>query len=125
MAQRLQKRESCVVAYQEAYRGYCWPVNGLTGMKLAPFQLLAAEGRTLLDRDHLGHMQTLARLATVSERFIATEHPVLETNRSESVKVRGEWWDKKQRRVWKELLSRFANLSRFKMVSRPCVSSLL
>ena len=95
LAQRLQQRESCVIAYQEAYRRYCWPVNGLTGVKLAPFQLLAAEGRTLLDRDHLWHMQTLARLATVSERFIATEHQVLETSRSENVKALGDWWDKK------------------------------
>ncbi|WP_395145171.1 hypothetical protein [Armatimonas sp.] len=36
-----------------------------------------------------------ARLAAVSERFIATEHHLLEPNRSESVKALGDWWDKK------------------------------
>ena len=95
LAQRLQERESCVAAYQEAYRRYCWPVDGLAGVKLAPFQLLAAEGRTLLDRDHLWHVQTLARLARVSVRFIATEHYVLKTDSSENVKALEEWWDKK------------------------------
>ncbi|MET9310367.1 hypothetical protein ABZX12_00930 [Kribbella sp. NPDC003505] len=26
-----------------AYRRYCWPTDGLDGVRLAPFQLLASE----------------------------------------------------------------------------------
>jgi hypothetical protein len=37
-------RESNVVKFIDAYRRYCWPVTGLDGLKLAPFQLLATEG---------------------------------------------------------------------------------
>ena len=95
LAQRLQSRESCVLAYQEAYGRYCWPVDGLEGVKLAPFQLLAAEGRTLLERDHLWHMQTLARLAEISPRFLATQYRVVETDDEAQVTALGQWWDKK------------------------------
>ncbi|WP_309715256.1 polynucleotide kinase-phosphatase [Armatimonas sp.] len=95
LAQRLRERETQLAAYQEAYRRYCWPVSGLEGVKLAPFQLLAAEGRTLLEHDHLWHMQTLARLAAVSGRFIATEFRALSPSDPSQVKELSQWWDKK------------------------------
>ncbi|MBB6049268.1 polynucleotide kinase-phosphatase [Armatimonas rosea] len=95
LAQRLQERESCVGAYQEAYGRYCWSVSGLSGVKLAPFQILAVEGRTLLEQDHLWHMQTLARLAAVSERFVATQYQLVQADNAEQVKELSAWWDKK------------------------------
>ena len=32
-------------AFTAAYRRYCWPTDGLDGVRLAPFQVLAARGR--------------------------------------------------------------------------------
>ena len=31
--------------YVDAYRHYCWPVRSVADLKLAPFHLLASEGR--------------------------------------------------------------------------------
>jgi hypothetical protein len=31
-------------AFTDAYRRYCWPTDGLTGVHIAPFQLLATDG---------------------------------------------------------------------------------
>ena len=45
-----------------AYRQYCWPVESLTDLKLAPFHLLATEGHVHTDKDHRWHMETLAEV---------------------------------------------------------------
>lgn len=95
LAQRLQESAAGVAAYQLAYGRYCWPVDGLDGVRIAPFQILAAEGRTLLDYDHLWHMEQLARLAKVSERFIATQHRLVNTQNKNQVKELGLWWNEK------------------------------
>ena len=39
--------------YVEAYRRYCWPVNSVNDLKLAPFHILATEGRVHVDKDHV------------------------------------------------------------------------
>ena len=53
-------REGNVGRFVAAYRHYCWPVDSLTDLKLAPFHLLATEGRVHADKDHAWHMETLA-----------------------------------------------------------------
>lgn len=63
LLQRIEARRAAVERYTEAYRRYCWPVDGQEGLRLAPFHLLASEGRVHTDQDHLWHMQTLAELA--------------------------------------------------------------
>ena len=47
----------------EAYRRYSWNVRDVDDLALAPFQLLAGEGRSYVDRDHLWHMTTVGRFA--------------------------------------------------------------
>ena len=41
---------------------YCWIVHSLADLKLAPFHLLASEGAVHTAKDHLWHMETLARI---------------------------------------------------------------
>ncbi|MBE0544359.1 MAG: polynucleotide kinase-phosphatase [Verrucomicrobia bacterium] len=55
-------RRQMVSDYIEVYRRYCWPVNSVNDLKLAPFHLLATEGKVHTDKPHDWHMQTLARL---------------------------------------------------------------
>ena len=45
---------------RRAYRRYCWPVDSLADLKLAPFHLLATEGHVHTEQDHPWHMETLA-----------------------------------------------------------------
>ena len=57
-------------AFTDAYRRYCWTTNGLDGVRIAPFQLLATEGKTYHDRDHLWHMSSLSRLAVADPELV-------------------------------------------------------
>jgi protein phosphatase len=58
--------------YVDAYRRYCWPVSSVADLRLAPFHLLASEGKVHVDKDHAWHMQMLARLADGGGPLMAT-----------------------------------------------------
>ena len=50
--------------YCDAYARYCWPVDSIDDLRLAPFHLLASEHAVHIDRDHDWHMQAAKRLCT-------------------------------------------------------------
>ena len=53
-----------------AYRRYCWPVASVSDLKLAPFHLLATEGKVHADKPHDWHMQTPRKIR--SKRTVAS-----------------------------------------------------
>ncbi|CAM5595605.1 hypothetical protein SGLAM104S_07857 [Streptomyces glaucescens] len=44
---RQRERAADAAAFTAAYRRYCWTTEGLDGVRLAPFQILAVRGRSL------------------------------------------------------------------------------
>lgn len=79
--------------YIEAYRQYCWPVNGIDDYKLAPFHILASEGKCHTDKDHIWHMDEIKKLTVGSEGLIIeTAWLKLDTSREEEIKKGVEWW---------------------------------
>jgi protein phosphatase len=83
-----------VSQYVDAYRHYCWPVNGVSDLKLAPFHLLATEAKVHVDRDHLWHMQTLARLASGDPSpIIATTYRIVNTTDPIQIEEGISWWE--------------------------------
>jgi protein phosphatase len=86
-------REALVERYVAAYRRYCWPVAGLDDLRLAPFHIMATEGRVHTDKDHLWHMGTLARLARTGDPLlVATEHREVNLLSDESQGMATSWW---------------------------------
>ena len=57
-----RQRAEAVTGYVEAYQQYCWQVQSIADLKLAPFHLLATEGAVYFDKNHLWHMETLSKL---------------------------------------------------------------
>lgn len=90
---RHRERAVAVEKYVDAYRRYCWPVRSLDDLKLAPFHLLATEGKVHTDRDHLWHMQTLKRLCDSSEGLLlATSYLAVDVTDPESQEAGVKWW---------------------------------
>jgi protein phosphatase len=88
-----EQRMGMAEAYVDAYRRYCWPVNSLLDLKLAPFHLLAGEGAVYTDKDHQWHMQILGKLAQADpELLLATPHKVVNLHESEAVATAVAWW---------------------------------
>ncbi|GAA0600593.1 polynucleotide kinase-phosphatase [Actinomadura livida] len=64
LRERIDRRAANAARFRDAYARYCWTVDGLTGLRLAPFQILAGEGRSwAAERDHEWHLAMAERLA--------------------------------------------------------------
>jgi protein phosphatase len=92
LLERHRARAAMASDYVAAYRRYCWPVQALADYRLAPFHLLAAEGAVYTDRDHLWHMQTLARLSA-NPLVMATDYRVIDVTDPASVAEGVAWWE--------------------------------
>jgi len=91
---RYRAREKATEKYTDAYRRYCWPVHSLADLKLAPFHLLATEGKVHADKDHIWHMGTLKRLCDVDEGLLlATAHMVVDVTDPASEEAGIRWWE--------------------------------
>ena len=88
-----QERQTMTTQYIEAYRRYCWPVSSLDDFKLAPFHLLASEGAVHTDKEHVWHMDTLAKLCRADEALLlATPYRVVDVNDEADVAAGVAWW---------------------------------
>ncbi|HNQ89183.1 MAG TPA: polynucleotide kinase-phosphatase [Verrucomicrobiota bacterium] len=88
---RTEARRAMAADYVAAYRRYCWPVNSVDDLKLAPFHLLATEGKVHVDQPHDWHLQTLSRLA--GGLLIATPSCVVDLSRPDSEAAGVRWWE--------------------------------
>ena len=93
LAAHVRQRQACISRYADAYRRYCWPVDNLSNLRIAPFHLLATEGRVHTDRDHLWHMETLAELCRADgEILLETRYLLVDPADGESEERGTRWW---------------------------------
>jgi protein phosphatase len=93
LLERTRIRELNATAFTDAYRRYCWPTDGLTGVRIAPFQVLAAEGAVFQERPHAWHLGLVDRLADADPEFVAPTHRVFaDTTDPGSVSSATGWW---------------------------------
>lgn len=91
---RTRRRSRDAEAYRAAYRQYSEPSEGLSGVQLAPFQLLASEGASHLGRDHLWHLSIADRLVEADPELIrATKRLEVDLDSPESEAAATRWWE--------------------------------
>jgi protein phosphatase len=91
---RFESRRETVAGYIDAYRRYCWPVEGIADLKLAPFHLLATEGKVHDDRDHPWHMETLGELCRADPELLhSTARLVVDVTDPASEQAGIDWWE--------------------------------
>jgi protein phosphatase len=89
----LAQRADAVDHYVDEYRRYCWPVNGVGDLRLAPFHVLAHEGAATLQNSHKWHLDLVDRLCaadpglfrTTKRRYVDLADPASEAAAS-------AWW---------------------------------
>jgi protein phosphatase len=90
---RFVERAPLAEAFVAAYRQYCWTVQSLDDLKLAPFHLLASEGHTHFDRDHGWHMEMLEALCAAEPRLLReTKHRTVDLVDTTSQDEAIAWW---------------------------------
>ncbi|MCB9569278.1 MAG: polynucleotide kinase-phosphatase [Myxococcales bacterium] len=93
VGERFAARRSMIDRYGAAWRRYCWETPTLDELRLAPFHLLASEGRLHSDRDHVWHMETLATLAPHDPILVATPYRVVDLDDEAARADAIAWWE--------------------------------
>jgi protein phosphatase len=91
---RTRARIANADAFIAAYLRYCWSTDGLAGVRVAPFQVLASEGAVYHERPHLWHLEAADRLAAAAPGLITTTRRLtVETGDPASVAAATRWWE--------------------------------
>ena len=90
---RLELRSSEIAGYSAAYRAYVRPTDGLAGVTLAPFAVLAGAGVSYADRDHGWHLALADRLAAADPGlFTPTRRMIVDLADPAAEAAATDWW---------------------------------
>ena len=79
-------------AMRRTIDGYCWDVPRIEDHRIAPFHILAAEGRVFSDAPHVWHMETLGRLAEADPILQTTGWQRFDAADPAACAKVAEWW---------------------------------
>lgn len=88
-----QQRDRLVNQYTTAYRNYCWSVNSIADLKLAPFHLLATEATLHTDKPHAWHLQQIAQFCQADPVLLATDYRLVDLNNPQTEQEAIAWWE--------------------------------
>ena len=91
---KFTQRGEALSCYTEAYRRYCWDINNIDDYRIAPFHILATEGKTWSAENHVTHMEQIAKYMTGSDPiFMATNYLLVDLLDENSVLQGIKWWE--------------------------------
>jgi protein phosphatase len=94
LATHYADRRDRAALYARAWEPYVWPVSGVDDLRVAPFHLLASEGRVWFDEDHLWHMGRADRMAATGQTVVApTRWRRLDLSDTEACADAAKWWE--------------------------------
>lgn len=76
--------------FKQAFQTYCWDVEDINAIKIAPFHVLAHSEETFFDKTHEWHMSMNQKFADMDELFLATEYRLIEDADTANDVI--EWW---------------------------------
>jgi protein phosphatase len=91
---RFVARQHAAADFRQAYRRYCWQVESLSDLRIAPFHIMAGEQAVYTGRDHVWHMETIGRLCDAAESNVLKKTPwrLVDLQNGTSVNDATQWW---------------------------------
>jgi polynucleotide kinase-phosphatase len=90
---RFAAKADAIAAFTDVYRRYCWPTDGLTGLRLAPFHVLASAAATHARRGHEWHLALVDRLVAADPAlFTTTRRLLVDPAAAGDVEAATRWW---------------------------------
>ncbi len=88
-----QVRQGLAQRFAQAYRHYCWPVESLRDIRIAPFHVMATEGAVHTDKDHVWHMTTISSFVDPDGGLLmATPYQLVDLADPASEAAATGWW---------------------------------
>ena len=86
-------KQEDMARYIKAYREYCWTVKNIDDFRIAPFHILACEGRVFSEETHQWHMETIKKYIVGPDPiFMETPYLCVDTENEISVVNAVNWW---------------------------------
>ncbi|WP_419855438.1 polynucleotide kinase-phosphatase [Candidatus Poriferisodalis sp.] len=93
LSARTDERASHLGSFIDAYRQYCWDTDGIDGVEIAPFQILAADSEVLGRRPHAWHLEEIdALIAQAPDLLRRTDRHYVKTDDDASIADATDWW---------------------------------
>lgn len=90
---RYQQKAELPDKYIKAYRQYCWSVNKVQDLKLAPFHILATEGQVHINKPHSWHMEQITNFCQQDTQILqATNYKIVNLNNPSEIDSATTWW---------------------------------
>ena len=90
---QIRAQATAIGQYRAAYRHYCREVDGIEGLVLAPFHLLATEGRVHTNQPHTWHLAQIAGICAADPAFLlATPYREVDLDNADSQQLALDWW---------------------------------
>ncbi|MCO8276456.1 polynucleotide kinase-phosphatase [Actinoplanes sp. TRM 88003] len=93
LREQLALRSDEIDGYSAAYRAYVQPTDGLDGVTLAPFAVLAGAGVSYADRDHGWHLALVDKLVAADPAlFTPTRRMIVDLADPAAEAAATQWW---------------------------------
>ncbi len=74
--------------------GYCWAADSIEDYRIAPFHILASEGKVYADQSHTWHMETLGKLVDADSILQTTGWKRIDLDNAADREAVVSWWMK-------------------------------
>ncbi|MEM6659717.1 MAG: polynucleotide kinase-phosphatase [Pseudomonadota bacterium] len=78
----------------QTINGYCWAADSIEDYRIAPFHILASEGKVYADQPHTWHMETLGKLAAADPILQTTGWKRIDLSNAADREAVVSWWMK-------------------------------
>jgi protein phosphatase len=94
LLERHRVRLDLAERFARAYRHYCWPVESLRDIRVAPFHIMATEGAVHVDKDHVWHMNSIGGFVPEDHALLMrTPYHVVDLADPGSEAAVTSWWE--------------------------------
>lgn len=77
--------------FRDVFQKYCWEINDIDQIQIAPFHLLAHSNETFFEKPHTWHMEMNKEFSKMENLFVETEYMIIDNAASEEEAIK--WWD--------------------------------
>ncbi|TDL78498.1 polynucleotide kinase-phosphatase [Peribacillus frigoritolerans] len=76
--------------FNEVFQKYCWEIEDVDSIQIAPFHVLAHSNETFFDKPHTWHMEMNREYAALSSLFVETDYKLITDDASAEEVIK--WW---------------------------------
>ncbi|MCW5822149.1 MAG: polynucleotide kinase-phosphatase [Cyanobacteria bacterium TGS_CYA1] len=94
LEEKFAMRKVCSDKFRQAYAKYCWNVESMDDLRLAPFHILATSKNVHTDKSHQWHMDAISKFVKDDKILMATNYKNVDLTDETSVRDAIDWWFK-------------------------------